>query len=137
MRRLTGMVLLVCLMIMMCGCGAAYHARQTQQGLEGDRLTVGAAQRSIKVGMSGSEVLEVLGSPNIVSTDEEGREVWVYDKVSTDQVHSESGGIWTLGLVGGYGGAGSKSTSQRTLTIIVKFDSEAKVRDLAYHASRF
>jgi len=136
MRRAMRFALILCTAVL-CGCGAAYHAKQTQQGLDGDRLTVGAAQRSIKVGMSGSQVLEVLGSPNIVSTDEEGREVWVYDKVSTDQVHSESGGIWTLGLAGGAASSGSRSTSQRTLTIIVKFDQDAKVRDLAYHASRF
>ena len=31
----------------------------------------------------------------------------------------------------------ASSTSQRTLTVIIKFDEEKKVRDFAYHTSRF
>ena len=99
--------------------------------------------------MSGAEVAEVLGSPNIVSTDEERREVWIYDKVATDYVQSSSsGGVSALILgigsaVGGLGGgnysssAGASSRSQRTLTIIIKYDKEGKVRDFAYHTSKF
>ena len=41
-------------------------------------------QREIKLGMSGADVAKVLGSPNIVTTDDERREVWIYDKFSTD-----------------------------------------------------
>ena len=119
------------------GCGAAQHAASTQEGLQGNRLTVGTVQKEIKKGMSGAEVAEALGSPNIVSTDEQGREVWIYDKISTDKVQSESSGYGTLILFGYRGSAGSSSTSQQTLTIIIKFDSDKKVRDFAYHASRF
>jgi len=132
------------------GCAtASHHAADVQKGLQGDRLTVGIVQREIRKGMSGAEVISVLGSPNIVSTDEEGREVWVYDKISTDHVYStSSGGITTLILgggsnigAGGLGGinssTGAASTSQRTLTIIIKFDHNKKVRDFAYHSSRF
>ena len=32
---------------------------------------------------------------------------------------------------------GTSSVSQRTLTVIVKFDADKRVRDYAYHASRF
>jgi len=125
------------IIVVINGCSATYHANQTQKALQGDRLTAAAAQKNIKVGMAGSQVLEALGSPNIISTDEQGREVWVYDKISTEQVHSESAGFWTILLAGGGSAAGSRSTSQQTLTIIVKFDEEKKVRDLAYHSSRF
>jgi len=108
------------------GCSA-------QKGDEADRVTVGTVQREIRLGMSGAEVIEALGSPNVVTTDEQRREVWVYDKIATDI--SASGGYWTLLLVGQSGGSASKS--QRTLTIVVKFDGDKKVRDFAYHTSRF
>jgi len=128
---------------------ASKHSEDVQQGLEGDKLTLGRVQREIRQGMSGAEVAEVLGSPNIVSTDEQGREVWVYDRIATDTVHSSSeGGIAALIFgtpagagAGGLGsaryGAGAKSTSQRTLTVIIKFDENRKVRDFSYHSSRF
>jgi hypothetical protein len=77
----------------------------------------------------------------VVTTDEERREVWVYDKIATDVTYSqsESGGGLSLILVGvgGSGSSGSKSTSQRTLTVVIKFDKENKVRDFAYHSSKF
>ena len=128
---------LISCVALFAGCSAARHAAGTQEGLQGDRLTVGTVQKEIKKGMSGAEVAQALGAPNIVSTDEQGREVWIYDKISTDRVQSESSGYGTLILFGYRGSAGSSSTSQQTLTIIIKFDHDKKVRDFAYHASRF
>ena len=115
--------------LLLTGCVMPYRA---QQG-----LTVADAQRSIKVGMSGAEVMEALGSPNIVTTDEKGREVWVYDRITTERFYSEGAGAWFFAFAGGGGVSGSSSTSQKTLTIIVKFDEDKKVRDLAYHSSSF
>ena len=94
-------------------------------------------QREIKLGMSGADVAKVLGSPNIVTTDDERREVWIYDKFSTDTTVSEKSGFGSLIILGSSGRAGSSSTTQRTLTVIIKFDKEKKVRDFAYHTSRF
>lgn len=116
------------------GCSADYHAGRVQKGLqEGDRVTVGTVQRKIELGMSGAAVVEALGSPNVVSTDEQRREVWVYDKFATDV--AASSGFWTILLAGQQAGAASKS--QRTLTVIIKFGQDKKVRDFAYHTSRF
>ncbi len=135
--------------VFLAGCMSASQHRQAVQDDTGEKVTVGTVQKEIHVGMSGAEVATVLGSPNIVSTDEERREVWIYDKVATDYVYSNSsGGVSALIL--GWGGAvaaaaapsyrassGAASQSQRTLTIIIKFDKEAKVRDFAYHTSKF
>ena len=124
-------------LVMLAGCvNASYHKNKVQDESV-DRLTVAKVQREIKVGMSSASVAEVLGSPNIVSTDEERREVWIYDKVSSDVTYSQSEGIGTLILLSSDRSSGSKSTTQRTLTIIVKFDNEGKVRDFAYHQSKF
>ena len=135
--------------LVLTGCMTAAQHRADVEAPAGDRLTVGTVQKEIHVGMSGSEVAEVLGSPNIVSTDEERREVWIYDKIATDVAYStSSGGLAALifgagsDVAGGVGGsssrsAGASSTSQRTITVIVKFDNDKKVRDFAYHTSRF
>ena len=117
------------------GCASASnHAEQVQND---GNLSVGVVQKEIKVGMSGAGVIEVLGSPNIVSTDEKRREVWVYDKVSTETVHSSSSGWVFAVLAGGQSSSGATSRSQRTLTIIIKFDENNLVRDFAYHTSKF
>jgi outer membrane protein assembly factor BamE (lipoprotein component of BamABCDE complex) len=104
----------------------------------GDRVTVGTVQREIRVGMSGAEVVTALGAPNIVSTDERRREVWVYDRIATESVSSSSsGGVNALFLAGVGGRTGVARTSQRTLTVIVRFDEQARVRDFSYRSSSF
>lgn len=131
------------------GCQTAAEHKAQVQDDSTDRLTVGRVQREIRIGMSGADVAQVLGSPNIVTTDDNRREVWIYDRIATDRVYSgSSGGVGALflgfggGSAGGVGGSGSSragasSTSQRTLTVIVKFDETKKVRDFAYHQARF
>lgn len=116
------------------GCASASYHRGEVRDDAGDRITVGKVQREILLGMSSAEVIEILGSPNVVSTDEERREVWVYDKIATDVVYSESRAGLKF-LTSGTSGAVSKT--QRTLTVVIKFDEENKVRDFAYHTSSF
>ena len=124
-------------MVSTAGCmSAAQHRADVDEGTASN-LTVGTVQKEIHVGMSGAEVAAVLGSPNIVTTDEERREVWVYDRMSTDVTYSKSSGYGTILLIGGGRDAGSTSTSQKTLTVVIKFDADKKVRDFAYHASKF
>jgi len=127
------------------GCMSAAQHRADVQDNSGDRVTVGKVQREIRVGMSGADVIQVLGSPNIVSTDEQRREVWVYDKISTETAYSTSnGGVSALvfgssggGVLGAGSNTGAASKSQKTLTIIIKFDKNSLVRDFAYNTSRF
>ncbi|MGA9288447.1 MAG: hypothetical protein WBV93_08825 [Anaerobacillus sp.] len=142
-------VIVALLSVLLAGCMSASQHRQAVQDDTGEKLTVGTVQKEIHVGMSGAEVASVLGSPNIVSTDEERREVWIYDKVATDYAYSNSsGGVsalilgWGSAVAGaaapGYSASsGAASQSQRTLTIIIKFDKVGKVRDFAYHTSKF
>ena len=92
-----------------------------------------------------ADVASVLGSPNIVTTDDERQETWIYDKISSDVTYSRSSGTIVGLIFGGSGGgagvgttdAGSSSSSQRTLTVIIKFDGNNEVRDFSYHTSRF
>lgn len=131
--------------LVLTGCFSAKSHKADVQDPAGDRLTVGTVQKEVRIGMTGVQVAEVLGSPNIVQTDEERREVWIYDRIATDVAYSKSGGAIVGLLFGGSGGglgggsasSGASSTSQRTLTVIIKYDENSKVRDFAYHSSRF
>jgi len=120
--------------LIVTGCAPASYHRDQLRDDSGNRLTVGTVQREIKIGMPSAQVAEILGSPNVVSTDEERREVWLYDKIATEVIYSNSdSGLKFLTS----GSAGGSSKTQRTLTIIIKFDDVGKVRDFAYHTSRF
>ena len=102
---------------------------------EGDNLSIGKVQKEIKVGMSSSDVVSVLGSPNMVTTDDKRRESWVYDKVSTEGMASTSRGARFFWLPSDRNA--TVSSTQKTLTIVIKFDEKGMVRDFAYNTSKF
>jgi outer membrane protein assembly factor BamE (lipoprotein component of BamABCDE complex) len=135
--HLVGSLFLVALVAAGCQPVGEQAAAVHQAQDAGSRMTLGTVQREIRVGMSASQVVEVLGAPNMVTTDDQRREAWVWDKVSTDTVRSaSSGGIGIL-LLGAASGSSVASTTQRTLTVIVKFDTNKQVRDFAYRSSSF
>lgn len=136
---------IVCFILsLLAGCTASRHL-ESVRGEESDRVTVGTVQKEITVGMSAADVAAALGSPNIVTTDEERRETWIYDKFSSEVAYSRSKGVIAGLIFGGSGGGlgsastktGAASSSQRTLTVIIKFDDASRVRDFSYHTSRF
>lgn len=143
------LIVLLPVALIAVGCQSAPQHRADVQDTSTDRVTVGVVQKDIRIGMPSAEVIAALGSPNVVTTSEDRNEVWVYDKLATDVVHSESSGsVWGIifGPIGSGGAgavgsarqsAGASSTSQRTLTIVIRFDAEHRVNDFAYHASRF
>ncbi len=93
--------------LLLTGCMTAPQHRAAVADDSTDRVTVGRVQKEIRVGMSGAEVAAVLGSPNVVTTDEQRREVWIYDKIATETVYStSSGGIGALILAFGSNAAG-------------------------------
>ncbi len=127
---------------------APLSACTTLPSTEARNLTVGVVQQQIRRGMSQTEVALVLGTPNLVTRDEEGKETWLYDKVSTEKAFSGgSGGVtgFVLGVGNSVtGGAvpffsqsrSASSTTQRTLTVVIKF-VEGEVDDYSYFTSSF
>jgi hypothetical protein len=106
-------------------------------------------QKELRPGLSQANVAERLGAPNILTRDAEGREAWVYDKVSSE-VETSSGNVGVGGLGSGVGssfwgllgvGAGKRSekakSSQKTLTVVIRFSAEGAVESFTWHTSRF
>lgn len=136
MTRLTLAIVLAAAAVTAC-TPASRHAEETRAASD-DGLSVGTVQREIRHGMTGDEVVSVLGAPNIVTSNAEGGETWVWDRVSTEQVYSRSsGGVSALFLAGVGSSAGASATRQRTLTVIVKFDGQGRVNDFSYRQSAF
>ena len=112
-------------------------------------LTLGAIQRSIKAGMSATEVMDSAGSPNLVTRGRNGRETWVYDRFATETseqgfqvgggaIGSAAGGSsGVLGVLGLNGSRRKSTTSQRTLMLVVTFGQDGMVESFAYRSSKF
>ena len=77
-------LLIVLMSTLFLQIGCAPVATIPQRQADAEKITLGFVQSKIKVGVSGEDVVAVLGSPNIVTTEDVGNETWIYDKVSTD-----------------------------------------------------
>lgn len=112
-------------------------------------FTLGTVQKELRTGLSQADVVERLGSPNILVRDGAGREAWVYDRISSE-VEASHAGVRVGGAGAGAGGtfaglvgiSGGKSTekvrsSQRTLTVVVRFSAAGAVESFTWHNSRF
>ena len=109
-------------------------------------LTHGMVQMTLRVGQTTqADVLETFGAPNITTIDATGSEMWVYHRHATVTRDSSGGFSIGLGLAGGDGGGllgigkkKSKSeTTQRTMTLIIKFNDSAVVSDFRSRSSSF
>ena len=121
----------------MTGCkSAADNQRELMSNRERE-ITAGIVKKEIRKGMSGAEVAEALGSPNITTKDKDGRETWVYDKIAQEASYSESQNSLFLIIGGVSNQTGAASTTQRTLTVVIKFDADDKVTEYSYHQSKF
>jgi len=121
------------------GCMTATQHQQELPQTQEKEMTVGVVQREIYKGMSGADVAEALGSPNIVTKDSGGLETWVYDKIATEASYSKSsaGTGLILSLLVGYNKeSGATATTQKTLTVIIKFKDNL-VDSFSYHSSKF
>jgi len=135
------------------GCMSAAEHGQSLSSTKERELTVGLVQARIEKGMSQGQVAEILGSPNIVSKDNGGSDTWIYDKIATEASYSNDSGA-VSGAVGGGGAppsalilgglfgnytksAGASAVTQRTLTVVIKFDPSNRVSDFKYHSSKF
>jgi outer membrane protein assembly factor BamE (lipoprotein component of BamABCDE complex) len=108
-----------------------------QQGPKEQQLTVGVVQKEIKAGMSQADVAEALGSPTIVTKDSDGKETWIYDKIGTEASYSSAGGGGSILILSFSRGSSVSRTTQKTLTVVIKFGPDQRVESFTYHASTF
>jgi len=119
------------------GCMTAReHQRDVGLGTEKE-WTLGLVQKEIRAGMSQGDVAAALGSPNIVSKDANGQETWIYDKAGSEASYSHSGIAGGILIIGGYADSGASRQMQKTVTVVIKFDSKGEVASTAYHATKF
>lgn len=137
------------LLLTAANLAGAAERRDDRKPASEREFTLGLVQKEVRIGMSQADLVSALGSPNILTRDSQGREAWVYDKLASEARFKSSG----LGAGGGaLGSAGSTlllgvlsghvkdervSSSQRTLTVVIRFDLEGRVESFSFHATRF
>lgn len=123
-------------LVLSSGCMTPERHAETLPGASDTRLTVGLIQKEIREGMTQGEVVEVLGSPNLVTRESNGGETWVYDKFQTETAFTKDSGGASILVLGYEKSAGATVRRQRTLTVILKF-KEGTLDAFSYHSTSF
>ncbi len=110
--------------------------QSSQSNIPEKELTPAVVKKEIKEGMSGAEVIQALGSPNIMTRDSRGKEVWVYDRLSAEVEIKKDTQYGTILILGFLSEKTKVKTTQKTLTVIIILDGD-KVESFSYHYSKF
>lgn len=125
----------LCAVLLAAGC---VQAPVKPVATRNSELTHGNVQMNLKVGQTTqTQVLEVFGAPNITTMDGSNQEVWTYQRQATVSQSTTSSSYWTIVLAGGSSGAAGFEQTQRTMTLIIKFDANKVVSDFRSRTSEF
>jgi len=136
-KRAQLVVITFVLALLAVGCMTAAQHQQSLGSTAEREMTLGVVQKEIHSGLTQDQVAAALGSPNIVTRDAEGRETWIYDKISTEASYSNSDAYGTILVLGAGSNAGAASSTQKTLTVLIRFGQDLKVETFSYHSSKF
>lgn len=115
-----------------CNAGRFYD----ETYCETKKLELGTVQKEIREGMGQDQVAINLGTPNIVTADKDKKETWIYDKIATEVRESGSSGF-ILFCQTGADYVSKRDVSQKTLTVVIKFNTDKQVESVSYHSSKF
>ncbi|MHA1540886.1 MAG: hypothetical protein ACTSXL_03790 [Alphaproteobacteria bacterium] len=126
---------LIASVVLLAGCSSS----EPQVAPQKSNLTYGTVKSQIVKGQTTqTEVIQTLGSPNMVSKTRSGDEVWTYSKQSVDASSKQSAyGVGLPFLLGFTGSKANSSTSVSTFDLIITFDSNDVVKDYSVVSSQF
>jgi len=96
-----------------------------ERQIQTQKITLGNVQRIVKKGASSAEVIDAIGSPNIVTSNKDNTETWVYDKIVTESEYADGDK------------SGVKVSSSRTMMVVIKFDAKHLVDTVQYRQTSY
>jgi len=89
-------------------------------------LTAGEVKRQVVKGVTTqAEIMSYFGSPNLVTTNKDNKEVWAYNRMSSDAFAGSHGGSLIL-----FGGSQAvTSTTTKSFDLIITFNDKDVVED--------
>lgn len=137
MRIILGFICIISVALVGCANQPVSSYQNQNPSPPVNNISYGLIQKTVVKGVSKEQIISALGSPNMITNNVSNEETWIYDKISTDyynESNSSSASILGGGIVGaiGIGGSASNSTgnsrgtsTQRTLTLIIKFKGDS------------
>ncbi|MDA0747764.1 MAG: hypothetical protein O2954_14680 [bacterium] len=105
-----------------------------QEPTKSSNLTTGVVKKHITKGKTTqAEILELLGSPNLITMNKNGKEVWNYNRMSFQTIEGSGGGSLIL-----WGGSKALSTTTtKSFDLLITFDENSLVKDYSIISATF
>ena len=138
MRKVTAIILFcICFFVFFTGCVELSKTSEKMDELAGEKLTVETVQKKISKGMVRVDVEGVLGVTKNLLSDEKGRGVMIYDRISAIDVKRDSSDLDTLVLIGLGSKEDDSASKRKDFTIVIRLDHDGQVYDFIFHRSKF
>ena len=133
---------------MFLGCSTKWEETPPEENarIQKDSLSYGMVNAKVKKGeTTQTDIMQLFGAPNITSTNRDGQEVWMYDRISSESEGNNWSearrfgvffGLGTVGNDSNKAGSGRRSTTS-TLTVIITFNEDKTVKEYSSRATQF
>ena len=124
------------MVILLHGCAQTSNVPLLEEkSKEIDRISIASAQ-TLKVGDSTTEIIKILGTPNIITKNKDGNESWVYDRVSDQYefVQSDSKGSYVFSNPTR---TIKSASAKKTFIVVIDFDKNSLISAISYRFTQF
>ena len=129
MKNMKKLSFLFALIILLSGC-KSYKYGAGDEYMPSSNLTFGVVKSKIEKGKTTqSEILQIFGSPNMVTKNRSNNEVWSYNRMSVVQKGGQTNFL--------FGERASVSSSNKSFDLIIIFDSADIVKDYSVISTNF
>ena len=134
--RKTIFIALIAFLLASC---SSYKYGQNAEPTQKSNLTFGVVKSKIEKGKTTqAEILNIFGSPNLVTKNKSNDEVWSYNRMSVQERAGSSGVVVSFLSGATTGGArASASTSSQSFDLIITFDENDVVKDYSVISTSF
>ncbi|MDA8957908.1 outer membrane protein assembly factor BamE [Gammaproteobacteria bacterium] len=102
---------------------------------EVERISIASASR-LSVGDDQTQVIKVLGTPNIITKNKIGNESWVYDKVSNQYEFVQNNNSREFFFQKPDQRSKGASTS-KTFIVVIDFNDKSLIKDISYRFTQY
>ena len=131
MRKLLYTALAYFFLCFSMGSCTSYKYGASEESVQKSNLTVGIVKTKVKKGETNqTEILQLFGSPNLITKNKSNNEVWSYNRMSS----VEKGGYTYFTS---WDGRASQTSSTQSFDLIIIFDNNEIVVDYSVISSSF
>lgn len=128
-KTFSGLLSLFLVSVLFFGC-----ATSGVKEMSNTNLTSGKVKMEIKKGVTTqADILQIFGSPNIVTKNRSNDEVWNYNRMSYESAYGSDGG----GFIFWGGSRAVSSATTKSFDLIIIFDENDVVKDYSIIAASF